>query len=513
MKLHPKPRPALVLCAILLGSLGAAAFAQGTERRAASGLPQTPPQWRNAAVRDIQAGYKITVENHPGTFDRTNPGFLKNLKAAKLDGLKLAVKVQDAPGYAAALQAFSTRIHDGHAGMVAKLDSASLPPERWPGFVTVWRGDALYVAAADSGQPAIGAKVTSCDGLPLTTLIARNVFAFQGRVNEPGQWWVRAREVFLDRGNPFIHLPTRCEFQVGGQTSTQALNWVPIGDQAKRWREATYNGDQLTVGISEPRTNLFWVAMPSFQPDEKQRSAYRAMVEDVLQQRQRYLDADAIVIDLRHNRGGSSAWSQSFAKALWGEGRVERRSAHGSANTEVWWRVSKDNTAYVESLVGVLGNEGQVEMATWAKGIAAGMRVALKNGQKFHVEKDDAPAVVQRDANSDVAGDPAALTKPVYVVVPGQCASACLDALDIFTRFPNTKLIGAPSSADSTYMDVRMKTLDSGLATVIIPNKMYVNRARANGQFYVPAIHVRDLEWSTADFLAAVERDLRQPAK
>ena len=95
------------------------------------------------------------------------------------------------------------------------------------------------------------------------------------------------------------------------------------------------------------------------------------------------------------------------------------------------------------------------------------------------------------------------------MIVPGQCASACLDALDVFTRFPNTKLIGAPSSADSVYLEVRIPALPDGLAKVVIPNKLYRDRPRASGQVYSPAIEVRDLSWSTSAFRAVVEADLK----
>lgn len=152
--------------------------------------------------------------------------------------------------------------------------------------------------------------------------------------------------------------------------------------------------------------------MPSFQPDEAERAAYLALNKRVSEQRQRFLDAEAVVIDLRNN-------------------------------------------------------------------LAA-----------------------------DLPTDPPAFTKPVYVIVPGQCASACLDALDVFTRFPNTRLIGAPSSADSTYMEVRTQALASGLAEVIIPNKVYVKRPRANGQIYLPDIYMNELVWSTGNFLKLVDADL-----
>ncbi len=510
MPLPHTPRLHLLLCAAFFTILNVGVQAQAAAEPTAQAVPQTAAQWRDAAARDIQAGYTITLENHPGIYDRANPKFLKNLQAAKQFGLELAAKVQDAPGYIAALQGFNVRIHDGHAGMFAKLDPSMLPPERWPGFLTVWRGDALLVAASESDQPAIGAKVLSCDTQPISTLIARNVFTFRGRIDEPGQWWSQARNVFIDRGNPFIQLPQRCEFDANGTVSTQDLAWKTMNDQAKQWLEDSYNGDKLAVGVTEPRPHLLWVAMPSFQPDDKQRDAYRALYDDVQQHRQRYLGADAIVIDLRHNQGGSSRWSQDFAQALWGKDRLERRLEAYSAKTEVWWRASKGNTAHMEGLVKSLTDEKQMEAAQWAQSAAKGMKAALKKGRKFFVETngDNPPSTKGMNPNKDVAGDPPAMTKPVYVVVPGQCASACLDALDAFTRFPNTKLIGAPSSADSTYMDIRTQPVDSRLAMVVIPNKVYVNRARANGQVYMPAIEVRDVEWSTGNLMAVVEKDL-----
>lgn len=502
----------LLVC-LVLGTLNTGTFAQPVPKPTTTAVPQTVAQWREAAMRDIQAGYAITLKNHPGTYDRANPGFVRNLLAAKQEGLKLAAKVHSGAGYTAAIEAFTVRIHDGHAGMVIKLDPSALPPEQWPGFVTVWRGDALYVAAAEPGRLPIGAKLLSCDGVPMTTLITKNVFAFLGRMDEPGNWWSLARAVFVDRGNPFIALPQSCDYEAGGMKSTQQLTWVLMSDQARQWYYETYNGEQLAVGITEPRTKLYWVAMPTFQPNDKQRDAYRAMTDQVQQQRQRFLDADAIVIDLRHNHGGSSIWSREFAGALWGKGRVERRLQAYSAKTEVWWRASEDNTAYVEGLVKSLTQQKQTEVAQWFKGSAAGMRKALNRGQKFFVEKRATPVADPAESVGDAAGDPAAFTQPVYVVVPGQCASACLDALDVFTLFPSTKLIGAPSSADSTYMEVRVQTLASGRASVIVPNKVYVNRPRANGQVCEPEIYVNDLVWSTANFLAVVERDLLRTSK
>jgi hypothetical protein len=128
---------------------------------------------------------------------------------------------------------------------------------------------------------------------------------------------------------------------------------------------------------------------------------------------------------------------------------------------------------------------------------------AVTRGDKYLVEPD-----IPESSSATKTDEPSELHTPVYVIVPGQCASACLDAIDYFKRFPNTKLIGAPSSADSTYMEVRNPKLPSGMAYAIIPMKIYVDRPRGKGVFYQPDIEMRDFDWSTANFLKRVEADL-----
>lgn len=502
---------AMLVFALLSASAQSEVGAQVGDLVASPALPKTAADWRHAAIIDIDAAYQLSLENHPGTYDPANPDFLKNLQSAKAYGLSLAVKVADAAGYVAATQGFNVRIHDGHAGMSHSLDASLLPKVRWPGFITVWRGDGLYVLASGAGGPQVGAEVIACDGKPIKQIISTNVFGFQGRIDEAGHWWVRAPRVFLDRGNPFVVTPKRCQFSLNGKRIEKQLHWTVITEQGNQWLQESFNGERLEVGMSEPRRKLFWLAMPTFQPDEKQRDAYRLMLKALAEHRQNFLNADAVVIDLRQNQGGSSEWSQLFAEALWGKPRVDRRVAAYGAKTEVWWRASQGNTDFVSGLVEVLTQQKQIEGAQWAKTQSEGMQLALARGDKFFVEVDpNTAAQLPADANADMPGDPAVFKTPVYVIVPGQCASACLDAIDVFSLFSNSKLIGAPSSADSTYMDVRNQKLASGLAEVIIPNKVYVNRPRKNGQVYLPAIYVRDLVWSNANLLKAVEADLRQ---
>jgi hypothetical protein len=474
-------------------------------------MPATPEQWRAAAMRDVEAGYELTLANHAGALDPHNPAFLGNLKAAKEYGASLAARVSDASGYTAALRGFSNRIHDGHAGVYPTFDIYDTQPQQWPGFVATWRGD-LFVYAAEAGAARQGERIVSCDGKPIRQVLEENVFRFFGRSNEEGQWWSQSRHLFFDIGNPFAPRPQRCVFELGGRQTERTLSWRVAPESAKTWSWESVTGDALPVGLAEPRKNLFWVAMPTFQPSEKERGDYRALYRQVETQRARFLNADAVVIDLRRNQGGSSFWSRDFAAALWGEGRLKRRDDARTAKEEVWYRPTPDNISYFQRLKEQGTAQGETATADWAAKIETGLRAAQAAGQPYYVKKDEEATVVAHP-EADQPGDPAPFTRPTYVIVPGYCASACLDALDYFKLFPNTKLIGAPSSADSTYMEVRIEVLPGGLARVTLPTKLYVNRPRGNGEFYRPDIPVTSLQWTGATFLEVVERDLARQAQ
>jgi hypothetical protein len=157
----------------------------------------------------------------------------------------------------------------------------------------------------------------------------------------------------------------------------------------------------------------------------------------------------------------------------------------------------------VKQFVSLLETQGDTQTAGLVKLFIPMFENSIAKGDKYLVEPDE-----PEEMETGTTADPEELKTPVYVVVPGQCASACLNAIDTFKLFPNTRLIGAPSSADSTYMEVRNPALPSGMANAIIPMKMYVGRPRGNGVHYVPEILMTDFDWSTESFLKKIEADL-----
>jgi Peptidase family S41 len=459
--------------------------------------------WRALAIADVGAAYKETKDNHPGMFDKTNLSFPKLLDQARVEALKLAQKTKSAGGYAASLARFRAVIDDGHAGAYSDIPETLSAPIRWPGFVAAWRGDNMYVYKSTAVGIVDGAKIVSCDKTPIRTLIERNVFQFRTGRKTPGNWWSDARRVFVDDDNPFITLPKSCVFNANGKAVTKTLSWGPIPDTYQTLKNGSANGDLLPIGMTEKAPGLFWFAMPDFQPDDAGSEAYKKMYADTVANRDTLLKARAIVLDLRFNQGGSSNWSKMLAENLWGEGRVTRSLKDYFAKTQTWWRPTPGNMAAIEEFIPLLEKQDDPDSAAMVKMFVPVFAAAVRRGDKYLVEPDIPDGMMPK-----AAADPEELKTPVYVIVSGQCASACLDAIDYFKRFSNTKLIGAPSSADSTYMEVRSAQLPSGMGRAIIPMKMYVDRPRGNGVFYTPDILMDSFDWSTTAFQKRIEADL-----
>lgn len=462
--------------------------------------------WRAAAVGDVEAGYRLFVDNHPGMHDPVNPAFPQQLAKAREAALAVARTARNEQDYARALGTFSAGLQDGHAKLVLKAPDNGAPASEflWPGFVAAWRGSALKVHQADArfAMP-VGSEIAACDGAPIKDVIASNLVPMAFRSAEGGQWWFWSPHVFLPATTRADGKPKRCAFVApDGTRRILDLAWSPApADAGERVARAT-DGERTAIGLTEPREGLFLIGLPDFHPNEEGVAAYRALFNTLKARNAELNAARAVVIDLRFNNGGSSTWSRRAASAIWGEPQVEAAMNDYLKDIEIWWRASQGNTDYVTGLEPILRENGNEQIADMIGLIGAGMRAALGNGQPFYVEADD---------DEEAAGGPESaspFTVPVYVITPGRCGSACLDAVDTFTRFPNVKLIGAPTSADSTYMEVRSADLPSGKGRIVIPNKVWMGRPRESGQFYTPDIVVTDLDWSTATFLDHVEKDL-----
>ncbi|MBO6526950.1 S41 family peptidase [Erythrobacter sp.] len=283
------------------------------------------------------------------------------------------------------------------------------------------------------------------------------------------------------------------------------LNWRALSESENTFRRNAMYGDAEPIALTQPREGIFFIGLQDFRPDADGVAEYENLYADVEARRGELLSARALVLDLRRNNGGSSRWSERLAQLLWGKASFEARS---HASPEVQWRSSPDNIAHMEQVAARLREEGDAELASWVDRLTAGMRRSNEGGEPLFAQSViGSPTPNERPEwqSSDPTTD---FETPVYVITSGNCASACLDALDFCTLYPNVRFIGAPTSADSTYMDARVAHLSSGPGEVVIPVKVYVGRNRGWGEIYEPDIVMTDLDWSTQNFLDWIERDL-----
>ena len=466
--------------------------------------PAAPTDWAAVARADVEAGYALMRDNHPGWVDPDNRAFRGQLEQARAAGQQAAEVAVDARGHAEALAAFSTVLADGHAVLRAK--QADDRKVRWPGFLAAWRGDRLLVAQGDAAPGfGPGSTITACDGVPIAELIVRRLQPRSARLNEAGHWWSEGGKVLTDGPGTAGPAPTTCTMTFEGRTADIPLRWQDIPDDWMVRSLNASNGGYTDIGLVEPRPGLFVVGMPTFANGAEAAKLYKALTDEIGKRHGALSKARAIVFDLRFNQGGSSAWSRQVASALWGESAVKSRLDAYFHPVEIWWRNSPGNIAYLKSLVGELENAGQPATAAELGKLADRMDAELAAGRPMTVE----------EAASTVPPPPAAaptLDRPVYVIVPGQCASACLDALDLFKLFPGVRLIGAPSAADSQYMEVRKQALPSSNGDAVIPLKIWTHRPRKGGEVYWPDISMKQLDWSTDAFLDAIESDLSKRA-
>ena len=442
----------------MLLAIAALTLAQTTESR---------NDWRVAAIGDVSAAYREFAENHPGMKNPEDPHFPGRLRAARDAALKVAEEASDISGYRRALDVFSERLSDGHAFVNAFGDVHPGQPV-WPEFVGAWRAASEIVFHAGFRSPApVGSVILSCDGKRITQLMRENFRGAWFRPLEAGQWWAVGSLLFIGSSPPSAVQPRRCTFRLpNGTIRDTSLNWRAMPPHTFDLIGKAMAGERTRVALTEPRKNIYLIGLPTFSPDDSGIGAYQALHLQIDRRRTELLRARAIVLDLRFNNGGSSEWPTEVARRLWGKDAVDARMARYFRDVRIWWRASKGNVANMAERETLIRRNGQNGVADDVHAVAEGMKAALAAGRDYYVE------VPAKERWSDTRIPATDLKTPVFVIMHGGCASACLDAIDVFKRFGNVKLIGAPTSADSTYMDVRRAELPSGKGGITIPLKV-----------------------------------------
>lgn len=454
--------------------------------------------WSALARQDIEASWQLMLDNHPGPVDPENPGFMETARTAHASALALADQAEDAAGYTYALRSFTAPFRDGHFPMVVDLEDL---PQRWSGLVLAWRNERFVVAHAEEHLAELaGSELVGCDETPASKLILDRVFRFEpSKPDQPAYWARQAPLLLLDGGNPFAPPPSTCEFALSnGLYMSVDLEWTEMPERFWALSRAARFGERPATGMRTWGKGRYWINLPDFAPDEDGQQLLRALFEQVRSKRAEIRDAKVVVIDVRGNQGGSSAWGDDFVAALWGEAF---RDQQAPPDSPVDWRASRSNLEHLNNLVTMLRDQGREQLVNdWLMPVVQGVEQSLDGGHPFYRQMPE-------NRLDEKTAEPLANPVNAHVVflTHGQCASACLDFGDLLLALGGVTHVGYPTSSDTNYMELRIETLPSGKARLGIPVKVYRNRPRASGAFYDPVIRYDGLDWSDAALEAWVD--------
>lgn len=449
--------------------------------------PAAATDWGATLERDARAFHAALAARHPGPVDPENPGFGAQLDAALARALERVPATRDYGGYWWALREFRAAFNDGHVQVVQQPAAPGLP-SRWPGFLTALRDGGYVVATRQDapGQPAVGARLTGCDGVAADALAQARLGQFHGRWQLASQRQALAGRLFVDAGNPWSPAPRECSFEHNGIEQSVRLEWRDIAEDALETELANLRGarPQDTGVRALDDGALLWIRMAGFNGDPASEDHARLTVLlSQLDDGQQVAAARRVVLDVRGNGGGSSHWSREIAARLWGDAAV---AAVPGGSDAVDWRVAEGNLATIQAFRAMLLEQESPdpELLHWSRIIADGLAEALQRGDDLWRQPGDEDSPV---AESESAPRPRQLRDDARIIVltDGVCASACLDALDLWLPL-GALHAGGETSADTVYMEIGSQELPSGLSRIGIPMKVYRGRPRGNNEPYVP---------------------------
>lgn len=442
--------------------------------------------WAQMALMDLGA-IKDTIEvHHPGPVDPENPTYSVWLEQGFVAARGKAEQATSFGDYIFALRHYVDGFNDGHIAAYSYLKPRSV---YWPKLLVGYDGTSYRVAYSE-GQAKVGDTLLSCDGVAADKLYAERVAPYMGLSGLEADKARYAHKLLLEEGNPAAERINVCRFS-GEQDYDIQLQWRRVSERTLSDTLQDIQGNaERRYNLSLPQKGVYWISLPSFNPTRDEIAVLNKLIQDVTARAHEIRQADAIVFDLRHNSGGSSAWGDKVVNAIWGERFTDR--AHRKWYDGVDWRVTTDNIAnqakWAERWIEREGPEGPT--ARYYATLLDGMKAAQKEGKLFYRQNGSRPLQDNRIAAGEVTPD-------IYLLTDYACFSACLDMADTLLSIPGARHIGAPTRADAVYIDNRSVELPSGNGGLSFSMKVYRGRARAHNEAYIPALWYEGSDWST----------------
>lgn len=436
--------------------------------------------WQQMTWRDLEAIKGNIQEGHPGMVDPANPTFKEILESGYKQAQAAIPQVNSYDGYKAVIDRFMTEFHEGHLYVNPHVEKVFV---LWPKIILQYKQNSFVVAVReeDKDLPPIGAKLISCDGIAVREVILERLFPYQGLLPHLESEWQRLTPFLLvDEGNPFLTPLKECAFEIDDKVINFPLAWqrISLCDWNERIKELNRIRTAQEFGIRETAHGGVWVSIPSFNAKSPQNLAALNQIIDKIGQ---YQKADYIVIDLRGNGGGNSAFGEKLIEQLFGKETLEWLD--NKYNTFAEWRASKISISYLESalqyLEKALGKDSPV-YESFTQDLV-NIKEAVKRGIPLVRSAES-----QKWPEAGATPPPTPLKAKIFVVTDGFCGSSCLSFCDLILHYPGVIQVGLPTFGDNAYTEAMQIPLPSGLGTLIMSVKILRNLPRKDYAPYSP---------------------------
>lgn len=492
---------------ILQSIVATAACAQSLISRALQNAPPPPADmvdlWRTVTRRDVEAAFALINDNHPGALPEIgDDAFRETLAQAHALALSRAAQVTGYEGYVATLEALMRAPGDKH---IWARPLASIAYPDWAGLITSKQGNEWIVTdeAAAPGQSLLGARLISCDGQPVEELARTQLGGFKAVWSVEAQQIDAAPWLFVSERNPFVTRPARCQFVQNGATREQALAWrnTKIEDLLPRLSKAT-GGGAAGYGVRQVGDG-YWIALEGLTDRAP------AVVTAVRAQAETLRKAKFVVLDLRGNSGGSSAYSSEIALSLFGKAYVDKVLNSGPGGQDdvcaSVWRATPDNLRQLKSYPAMVGPSVGAEQQEMLQKSIAETEAALAAHRALSGPSDCRKRALAADRASPGRKVKPPIRAKVFILTDHRCFSSCLIATHDF-RALGAVHVGETTDSNTSYSEVRAVVLPSGLAAA--STLMAITSGPPQVGPFVPAIR---FDGDIAD-TAALERWIAQLA-
>lgn len=453
----------------------------------------TRDQWQSFAAADLDAVRDIIQSAHPGAMDEANPEFQDWFQAGYEQAKQLIPRVTDYDSAMAAVRSYVTGFRDGHftySDNVRKAGDAI-----HSNGVGISLVDGRYVVTGALPEwpvtlPPVGAELVSCDGLtPRQIIDQRHAPYFSRRQTESdsqilaSQMHSRAfagdelkQCTYRTAEGKVLRLEMKYQSFLTQEYFRQVMPVLAKGmSRAPAQRDNAYTFKDGVLWIS--------AANFSFRPGTSSVTDLEKMVAEIAA----LTDVKQIVFDTRGNRGGDSRIGGKIFNAATGGLEYDKANLAGLPRIYAQWRVSDVAIATFASHVERMGKLYGSDSAQVrdAEQMRKRLQDAKAAGEPW-VRQDSEYRLTQADI-AKRGGHLRRFNGTLALVTDQNCASACLDFVDLVRSVPGSVHLGQTTSADTVYIELGKAKLPSG-NLLFMPLKVWRNRLRGNNEPWVPQV-------------------------